>query len=54
MPTKVWKEVFDVFHRILATLVANPDLKIQVLEGSTVTDTLQVIAARFDPPRPRC
>mmetsp|Transcript_38107 Transcript_38107/g.94732 ORF Transcript_38107/g.94732 Transcript_38107/m.94732 type:complete len:774 (-) Transcript_38107:388-2709(-) len=45
MPVKVWKEIFDVFSRILATLVANPDLKIVVIEGSTVVDSTQMTTA---------
>ncbi|EOD08410.1 hypothetical protein EMIHUDRAFT_465598 [Emiliania huxleyi CCMP1516] len=45
MPTPVWKAIFDVFRRILQTLVDNPDLKIEVLEGSTVVDTTQMTTA---------
>jgi len=45
MPTNVWKAVFDVFARILQTLVDNPDLKIEVIEGSTVVDTVQMTTA---------
>eukprot|EP00965_Chrysotila_dentata_P011181 363695-Pleurochrysis_carterae.AAC.3 len=42
---QVWKEVFDVFRQILQTLVANPDLKVEVVEGSTVIDTVQMTTA---------
>lgn len=45
MPVPVWKAVFDVFGRILKTLVDNPDLKIEVMEGSTVVDTVQMTTA---------
>jgi translation initiation factor 3 subunit C len=45
MPVPVWKAVFDVFARILKTLVDNPDLKIEVMEGSTVVDTVQMTIA---------
>ena len=45
MPTKVWKEAYDVFSRILKTLVDNPDLVIEHVESSSVVDTKQMTTA---------
>ena len=44
-PSQVWKEIFAVFERILATLVANPELKIEQTGGTTVVDTVQQTTA---------
>ena len=41
----MWKEIFAVFERILATLVANPELKIEQTGGTTVVDTVQQTTA---------
>ena len=41
MPTPVWKEIFRFFERLLKTLVAHPELKVEMIEGSTVVDTVQ-------------
>ena len=43
--SQVWKEIFAVFERILATLVANPELKIEQTGGTTVVDTVQQTTA---------
>lgn len=43
--TRTITQVFDVFSRILATLVANPELKVVVMEGSTVVDSTQMTVA---------
>ena len=45
MPIGVWKNIFDVYRRMLRTLVANPDLKVEQVEGTTVVDTVQMTAA---------
>jgi len=47
MPVKVWKQIFDVFARILQTLKDNPDLKVITIEGSTVVDTVQMTVAEM-------
>lgn len=47
MPVKVWTEVFEVFQRILKTLVDNPELKVVSVEGSTVVDSVQMTTAKM-------
>ena len=45
MPTPVWKSVFVLFTRLLATLVENPELKVEQVEGTTVVDAVQMTTA---------
>lgn len=45
MPTPVWKDVFAIFRRLLTTLVDNPELKIEQIEGTTVVDAVQMTTA---------
>ena len=45
MPTPVWKEVFGIFARLLKTLVDNPELKVEQVEGTTVVDSVQMTTA---------
>lgn len=48
MPVAVWQEIFNTFRRILQTLVDNPELKIEQVEGTTVFDTTQMTTAEID------
>ena len=48
MPVKVWKEVFKLFNRLLTTLVDNPELKIEQVEGTTAVDAKQMTAVEAD------
>ena len=45
MPVNVWKSVFDLFTRMLRTLIDHPGLKVQQVEGTTVVDAVQMTTA---------
>ena len=42
MPVPTWYAVMGHFQRILKTLIENPELKVEVVEASTVVDTTQL------------